>query len=134
MKKSLVTLSLALAAVLTAHAAPAVERGGMLADGKGMTLYVFKKDAANQSTCYDGCAKAWPPFFVGDPAKADAEFTVVQRKDGTKQWAFKGQPLYYYAGDAAPGEATGEGSGGVWYVVKTGHAPSAKGPAPNSGY
>jgi predicted lipoprotein with Yx(FWY)xxD motif len=126
MKRTFLAISLACVSALAAHAAPATERSGLLADNKGMTLYVFKKDAANQSTCYDNCAKAWPPFFVADPTKADADFVVVQRKDGTKQWAYKGQPLYYYAGDGAPGEATGEGSGGVWYVVKSGNAPAVK--------
>jgi predicted lipoprotein with Yx(FWY)xxD motif len=114
-----------------ALAAPAVERNGVLADAKGMTLYVFTKDTPNVSTCYDGCAKAWPPFAVLDASKANAEFTVVARKDGSKQWAHKGRPLYYYAGDDKPGDATGEGSGGVWFVVKGSKAVKAA-PAPTS--
>lgn len=97
---------------------PASPRNGVLADGKGMTLYVFKKDSNNISSCYDGCAKAWPPFLVADASKAGGEFTVVTRKDGAKQWAFKGQPLYRYAGDSSAGEMGGDGSGGVWSVVR----------------
>lgn len=127
--KKFVYLAASLAMTLSACAAPAApagDRSGVLADGKGMTLYIFKTDGTSKPTCYGGCAKAWPPFFAADASKADADFTVVQRTDGTSQWAFKGQPLYYYAGDGAPGEATGEGSGGVWFVVRSGKASSAK--------
>lgn len=118
MKKPLLFLATALLATASL-ANPAVERDGVLADAKGMTLYIFKKDAPLRSNCYDGCAKAWPPFLVADPSKAGGDFAVVTRKDGAKQWAFKGQPLYYYGGDAAPGETGGEGSGKTWYVIRT---------------
>jgi len=37
--------------------------GTYLVDSKGMTLYIFDKDKeAGKSTCYSGCAKAWPLF------------------------------------------------------------------------
>ena len=51
-------------------------------------------------------------------ASADGEFTLVERKDGAMQWAINGMPLYYWAGDANPGDTTGDGVGGVWHVVK----------------
>ena len=124
-----------LAAALTGCAAlanPTTERNGVLADGEGKTLYIFKKDKPGVSNCYDGCAKAWPPFTVANASKADGDFSVVARKDGTQPWAYKGQPLYFYAGDSAPGEASGEGSGGVWFVVKT-KAATAAAPAKQSG-
>lgn len=119
-------------AASTVQAAPATPKNGMLVDGQGRTLYVFKKDGLNTSQCYDGCAKAWPPFVVADPAKADPDFLVVERLDGVKQWSYKGQPLYTFAGDNAPGEANGENSGGVWFTVKTAGAPErvARQPSP----
>lgn len=40
--------------------------GQVYTDSKGMTLYVFDKDKADQSDCYEDCAKAWPPFLVND--------------------------------------------------------------------
>jgi predicted lipoprotein with Yx(FWY)xxD motif len=113
-------------------AAPAADRGGVLADGKGMVLYIFKRDSPMRSVCYDGCAKAWPPFVASAAAKEDGDFSVLTRKDGSKQWAYKGQPLYYYGGDSAPGELNGEASGNVWYVIRT-SAPQAGAAAP-SGY
>lgn len=111
---------------------PASPRNGVLADSQGMSLYIFKKDSANVSTCYDGCAKAWPPFLVTDASKAGGDFTVTTRKDGAKQWAFKGQPLYRYAGDTTAGEQGGEGSGGVWFVVRD--KPSARTAPSTSSY
>ena len=42
------------------------------------------------------------------------------RADGTRQVTYDGHPLYYFAGDKAPGEVRGQGIhnfGGGWYVV-----------------
>ena len=33
------------------------------------------------------------------------------------QVTYNGWPLYFYAGDTAPGDTNGQGQGGVWYVV-----------------
>jgi predicted lipoprotein with Yx(FWY)xxD motif len=125
----LITILAACAAVQAA--APALQRSGVLADERGMTLYVFTRDGVNASNCHDACAKAWPPFVAAGGAVAGGDFTLVERKDGTRQWAFKGQPLYYFAGDAAPGDRAGDGSGSVWFVVRD--RAAAKAPAP-SGY
>jgi len=104
-----------------AMAAPAgltMSEAGVLVDGKGMTLYTFDKDAQGVSNCYGGCAGSWPPFIAKGDAGADGDFTLVERKDGSAQWAFKGMPLYYWAGDSKPGDTKGNGVGGVWHVVK----------------
>ena len=42
---------------------------------------------------------------------------ITTRKDGSVQVTYNGWPLYYYDKDKAPGDATGQGVGGVWYVV-----------------
>ena len=114
------------------HAQQVAEKNGILADGAGRTLYTFDKDASGRSHCSGGCASAWPPFFAGDAARDNGPFTVVSRDDGRRQWARDGKPLYFFAGDAQPGEANGDGSGGVWHVVKgatqrTGAPPSSYG-------
>lgn len=88
------------------------------AEKTGMTLYTFRNDAANRSTCYDNCAQAWPPFAAGASAKANGALGVIDRADGTRQWALNGQPLYFWAGDSARGDVTGDGVGGVWDVVR----------------
>lgn len=101
-----------------AIAAPAGNANGVLADGKGMTLYTFDNDSTGVSNCYGGCASSWPPFIAKAGAGADGDFTLVERKDGSAQWAYKGMPLYYWAGDKKPGDTRGDGVGGVWHVIK----------------
>ena len=84
----------------------------------GLTLYTFRKDAKNQSNCYNDCAAAWPPFTAAASAKASGELGIIDRKDGSRQWTLNGQPLYFWAGDQARGDVTGDGVGGVWDAVR----------------
>lgn len=95
------------------------EIGGkqVLTDAKGMTLYIFDKDTAGTSNCYDQCAVKWPPLAAAADAKADGDFTVVDRKDGSKMWAYKSMPLYYWYEDTAAGDTKGDGVGGVWHLA-----------------
>lgn len=119
MKKASVLFGLFMLGATTAHANPTIENSGVLANKDGKTLYIFTKDTPGKSNCNGGCAAAWPPFMVADPALAGGDFSIVMRDDGAKQWAFKGQPLYFFAADAQPGDAKGEGQGGVWFTVKS---------------
>ncbi|MCR4308686.1 MAG: hypothetical protein NUW14_01475 [Deltaproteobacteria bacterium] len=36
---------------------------------------------------------------------------------GKRQTTYKGWPLYYFAGDKAPGDVLGHAVGNVWFVV-----------------
>lgn len=95
------------------------ESGNVVASAKnGLTLYTFRKDTANTSNCHGNCASAWPPFTASASAKADGALDVIKRKDGTMQWALNGKPLYFWQGDAARGDVTGDGVGGVWDAVR----------------
>ena len=49
---------------------------------------------------------------------AGADYSVVTRDDGRKQWAYKGKPLYFWAKDQKPGDRTGDGFNNVWRVAK----------------
>ena len=91
---------------------------GMVADAKGMTLYTFDKDAGGASVCYDACATKWPPYLGKADAKLTEGWTLVDRKDGAKQWAYDGKPVYYFEGDKAKGDMKGDAIGGVWHVIK----------------
>jgi predicted lipoprotein with Yx(FWY)xxD motif len=95
------------------------EIGGkeVLTDSKGMTLYTWDKDEAGVSNCYDKCAAAWPPLLAGPGAVAEGEFTLVDRKDGSKIWAHEGLPLYLWIKDTKPGDTTGDGVGGTWHTA-----------------
>ena len=106
---------------------------GTLVDAKGMTLYVFDKDDKDKSNCKGACATAWPPAVVEAEVEAGSEFTIVTREDGARQWAYKGSPLYRFAGDAKAGDAAGDNKGGVWHVVGSRGAAQA-GPGASMGY
>ncbi|MCR4268173.1 hypothetical protein [Nitratireductor sp. ZSWI3] len=92
--------------------------GEILTDANGMTLYTFDKDEANMSTCYNECAINWPPLIAASGAAADGEFSLVERQDGSMQWAHEGKPLYLWKNDQKPGDTTGDGVGGAWHVAK----------------
>jgi len=95
--------------------------GNYLADGKGMTLYYFKKDQKDKNSCTGPCLEKWPVYHGGQiqaPRGSDGkDFGEFTRADGKKQSTFKGWPLYYFAGDKAPGDTKGQGVKDVWYVI-----------------
>ena len=91
--------------------------GTVLTDPNGMTLYTFARDDVGKSNCNDDCAQKWPPLLF-KRGVAQGEFSIIQRNDGTRQWAVRGQPLYRWTIDKKPGDATGAGVGGVWQVAR----------------
>jgi predicted lipoprotein with Yx(FWY)xxD motif len=99
---------------------PAQTSSGVLTNTAGMTLYVFDKDAANsgKSACNDDCAAKWPPLIATASDKASGDYSFVTRNDSTKQWAFKGKPLYLWVKDQKPGDTTGDGVNNVWHTAK----------------
>lgn len=103
-------------------AAPAMTgdsaKGPVLTDEKGMTLYTFDNDKDGMSSCYDACAQNWPPLIAPEGAKAEGDYGVTERKDGSYQWTYKGMPLYTWAQDAKPGDITGDGVKGVWHAAQ----------------
>ncbi len=93
-------------------------KGKVLTDQKGMTLYVFDKDAEGKSACNGPCATNWPPLAAAADAKAEGVYTIITRDDGGKQWAYKGKPLYTWTKDAKPGDITGDGvANNAWHVA-----------------
>ena len=92
---------------------------GMLTDAKGMTLYTFDNDKEpNKSACAGNCLNNWPVLKAEATDKDMGDWKVVTRDDGTKQWAYKGKPLYYFAMDKAAGDKLGDGRGMVWHIAK----------------
>jgi predicted lipoprotein with Yx(FWY)xxD motif len=100
--------------------------GDYFTDADGRTVYLFTKDSAIfTSACTDDCLTNWPPVPAPDgrliePDGALGELAPMDGNDGSKQLAFNGIPLYYFAGDTAPGQINGQGVGGVWWVVQPG--------------
>jgi predicted lipoprotein with Yx(FWY)xxD motif len=93
-------------------------KGKALIDGAGMTLYIFDRDSSGTSNCSGSCANTWPPFNAPAGAQPSSDWTIVARKDGSKQWAYKGKPLYTYYHDGDPGDAKGDGVNNVWHIAK----------------
>ena len=124
MRKPLIRTLLAAAMIACAGMAaaePAVKMsGGHLIDASGRTLYTFDRDAAGsgKSACNGQCAELWPPAKAEADAKPEGDLTIVTRDDGSKQWAYKGKPVYTYAKDSKPGDATGDNFRDVWHVAK----------------
>jgi len=100
--------------------APANAADGVLVGANGMTLYTFDKDAAGsgKSSCNGACATNWPPLAAPAGAAAKGDWSVIARDDGTRQWAFKGKPLYFWAKDQKPGDRTGDGFNKVWQLAR----------------
>lgn len=105
--------------------------GVYLTDDAGHPLYLFKADKRGSggqqadSTCYDDCAKSWPPLLssgepkAGAPVRSDLLGTI-ERQDGAKQVTYNGWPLYRFVKDFGPEEATGQDVkdfGAEWYLV-----------------
>jgi predicted lipoprotein with Yx(FWY)xxD motif len=102
--------------------------GKILVSSKGLTLYLFKKDAGTKSTCTGTCAIDWPPLRAsGKPLAGTGLSTskvgTTARSDGKPQVTYNGHPLYRFAGDSAPGQTNGEGIsafGAAWFAVSPG--------------
>lgn len=98
------------------------DAGDILVDGEGRSLYRFLNDTQGASTCVDACQDNWPILgAAGEPEAGEgadaAALGTLDREDGATQVTYDGWPLYYFAGDAAPGDTNGQGVGDVWYLV-----------------
>lgn len=95
--------------------------GQILVDQNGLTLYLFTPDRLATSTCTGDCLTAWP--VLAGPAAAGTGITnedlgaITRPDDSSLQATFYGWPLYYFAGDKAPGDLNGQGKGGKWFLV-----------------
>ncbi len=99
--------------------------GTFLTNGSGRTVYMFAKDAMDQSACSGACAAAWPPVTVSGKLVASgsakaSDLGMITRSDGAKQATYDGHALYYFAGDSAAGQTNGQGLNGFgakWWLV-----------------
>jgi len=120
---------------MTLGTARSAKLGTFLTGPTGLTLYTHTGDSPNTSTCSGSCLSAWPALTVpaGQSPVAGPGVTghlgTFSRSDGTTQVTYNGLPLYYWQGDAKPGDATGQGVGGfsVATVAGSSPAPSAAG-------
>ncbi|MGH6708195.1 MAG: COG4315 family predicted lipoprotein [Bradyrhizobium sp.] len=122
--RTLLAVAISLAAISVASAAPPTRtgttaKGSALTDAKGMSLYTFDKDADGKSACNGACAANWPALKAEASDVAGDGYTVIARDDGSRQWAYKGKPLYTFVKDQKAGDITGDGFlSGVWHLAQ----------------
>lgn len=94
--------------------------GDILVGPNGKTLYVFDKDSGTTTACTGGCVPTWPPLTAasqptGGPGVNADELSTA---DGAApdQVVYHGHLLYYFAGDAGPGDVNGVKIP-AWYPV-----------------
>ncbi len=111
--------------VIVLNTATSPTLGTYLVATNGMTLYKYTPDTPGKSNCTGGCAVAWPPYTVTSamlPNLADGlgisgQLATFKRADGSLQLTYNGTPLYFYVKDKKAGDTTGQGVGGIWFVV-----------------
>ncbi|MHB8588479.1 MAG: COG4315 family predicted lipoprotein [Candidatus Dormibacteraceae bacterium] len=95
--------------------------GPILTDGRGRTLYYYSVDQEGRIACVGACAINFPPLLDDSaPTATDSlgsKLTIVMRLDGGDQVRYNDRPLYTFAGDKKPGDTTGQGIGGEWFVA-----------------
>jgi len=53
------------------------------------------------------CTDLWPPVYADEDARALDKWTIIDRKDGSRQWAYDEQPLYTSVRDSEAGDVLG---------------------------
>ena len=96
--------------------------GQIIVEASGYVVYTYAKDPKNGTpTCTGSCNTTWAPVLgvpqVTQGVTIPGTFAVVTTPSGKKQVTYNGKPLYTYKA-AGPLITTGNGIGGVWYVVK----------------
>jgi predicted lipoprotein with Yx(FWY)xxD motif len=96
----------------------------VVVDSAGKTVYLYEPDGSDStSQVPTGIRSTWPA--VAAPAGApkvsseldSSKVGTQTQPDGTKQISYNGHLLYTFAGDSAPGDAGGQGLGGVWFTI-----------------
>jgi predicted lipoprotein with Yx(FWY)xxD motif len=106
----------------------------VLVDSQGMTLYHLSAEQQGKFICTSSaCVQVWHPLTVtaASTPTGSVALATVKRPDGSVQVTYKGEPLYTFAQDTAPGQANGQGikDVGTWSAVTTSSASSSPAPA-----
>lgn len=120
--------------------------GWIYTDRKGFTLYTWRGDSLMQSHCGEErfvratkgesginyylpdadkrptCVTFSPPMLAEAKASPVGDWSLVARPDGTRQWTFRGRPVYRSSLDKAPGDV----NGGGFYTLLGGAAQNSR--------
>jgi CxxC motif-containing protein (DUF1111 family)/predicted lipoprotein with Yx(FWY)xxD motif len=97
--------------------------GGVNSANPQFVVYVFDNDpiSGGTSSCYGGCADAWPPVLVTDESPSGVlGLGSITRTDDSVQVTYEGRPLYFYAGDQQPGDRSGDNVAS-WHSIEYGN-------------
>ena len=89
----------------------------------GKTVYLYEPDGTSGTSQVPAGIKAlWPavPATVAPTVGSGLDSSKVgtqAQPDGTKQVTYNGHLLYTFQNDSAPGDAKGQGLGGVWFTL-----------------
>jgi len=113
-----------------------VGRGPLLTDAKGRTLYyaaryhktyggrespggwsVSYNELKSQGTvaCEGDCTLTWQPLLAAKNAQPSGYWEIATRADGSRQWVYKGSPVYTYFDDKKPGDIEGNNRSVILY-------------------
>ncbi len=112
-------------------------RNGVTGDGKGESncTEVASTESAGLMSPYPGglllpergrrpsCQDLWPPAFASKGDRGVGKWSVVERRDGRRQWAYDGAALYTSVRDRRPGDVLGGDS-----YREDGDAPAVRDP------
>jgi predicted lipoprotein with Yx(FWY)xxD motif len=56
---------------------------------------------------HPSCTQMWPPFLADAKSQPIGKWTIINRKDGTRQWAYDDLPVYTFYLDREPGDVLG---------------------------
>ncbi len=80
--------------------------GRVLVDAKGTPLRYLENETPKKPACTDACLRAWRPMAAPWMAQASGDWTIVDRADDkSRQWAFRGRPLYVPTGEGKADDA-----------------------------
>jgi predicted lipoprotein with Yx(FWY)xxD motif len=75
--------------------------GYKFTNDRGQPFYVNTKDEKGKALCGDDCTGfTWLPVWARDRSTPQGDWSIVIRPDMSKQWAWKGVPIYNFNGDA----------------------------------
>jgi predicted lipoprotein with Yx(FWY)xxD motif len=117
--------------VKTATATVAGASQTILVGANGMTLYYYLPDKGGKITCTGQCLVNWPPLIVPSTKTSVAatsditgKFTLLANTEANgSQVVYNNWPMYFWIKDKTPGDTTGQGVGGKWFVATPGLVP-----------